>query len=55
MAVRTRARVLPVFVSAGHRCTLPDAVALTLAMTGRFKIPEPTRLAHRLSYDTGAR
>ncbi len=55
MAVRTRARVLPVFVSAGHRCTLSDAVALTLATTGRFKIPEPTRLAHRLSYDTGAR
>ena len=50
MAVRTRARVLPVFVSVGHRCTLHDAVALTLATTGRFKIPEPTRLAHRLSY-----
>lgn len=55
MAVRTRARVLPVFVSVGHRCTLADAVALALATTGRFKLPEPTRLAHRLSYDTGAR
>ena len=56
MAVRTRARVLPVFVSVGHRCTLADAVALTLRTTGRFKIPEPTRLAHALSYrqdDTG--
>ncbi len=50
MAVRTRARVLPVFVSAGHRCTLADAVALALRTTGRFKLPEPTRLAHRLSY-----
>jgi deoxyribonuclease V len=50
MAVRTRARVLPVFASVGHRCTLADAVALTLATTGRFKIPEPTRLAHALSY-----
>ena len=50
MAVRTRARVLPVFVSVGHRCTLADAVDLTLATTGRFKIPEPTRRAHHLSY-----
>ena len=50
MAVRTRARVLPVFVSAGHRITLEDAVGLTLRTTGRFKLPEPTRLAHRLSY-----
>ncbi len=49
-AVRTRERVLPVFVSVGHRCTLADAVALTLRTTGRFKIPEPTRLAHHLSY-----
>ena len=55
MAVRTRARVLPVFVSVGYGCTLADAVALALATTGRFKLPEPTRLAHRLSYDTGAR
>jgi deoxyribonuclease V len=49
-AVRTRDGVLPVFVSVGHRCTLADAVALTLATTGRYKIPEPTRLAHKLSY-----
>ena len=50
-AVRTRERVLPVFVSVGHRCTLADAVALALRTTGRFKIPEPTRLAHLLSYN----
>lgn len=48
--VRTRAGVKPVYVSVGHRMTLDDAVGLTLAVTGRFKIPEPTRLAHRLSY-----
>ena len=51
MAVRTRARVKPVFASVGHRCTLADAVDLTLRTTGRFKIPEPTRLAHLLSYN----
>ena len=49
-AVRTRERVKPVFVSVGHRATLPDAVALTLRLTTRYKLPEATRLAHRLSY-----
>jgi len=45
--VRTRARVKPVFVSVGHKCTLEDAIRLTLACTGRYRIPEPTRLPHQ--------
>jgi deoxyribonuclease V len=49
-AVRTREGVKPVYVSVGHRTTLDDAVALTLALAKRTKLPEPTRLAHRLSY-----
>ncbi|MEM9996124.1 MAG: endonuclease V [Bacteroidota bacterium] len=48
--LRTRSRVKPVFVSVGHRLTLTDAVALTLEAATRTKLPEPTRLAHRLSY-----
>jgi deoxyribonuclease V len=48
-AVRTRVGVKPVFVSVGHRIRLDDAVDLTLRCTTRYKIPEPTRLAHRLS------
>ncbi|MDX1439314.1 MAG: deoxyribonuclease V [Rubricoccaceae bacterium] len=48
--VRTRDNVKPVFVSPGHRITLSEAVALTLRLTTRYKLPEPTRLAHRLSY-----
>ena len=47
--VRTRPRVKPVFVSIGHRITLDEAVALTLQSTTRYRLPEPTRLAHRLS------
>jgi deoxyribonuclease V len=47
--VRTRSRIKPVYVSIGHRITLEEAVKLTLACSPRYKIPEPTRLAHLLS------
>jgi len=47
--LRTRTEVNPVYVSVGHRLTLKDAVALTLDCSPRYKIPEPTREAHRLS------
>lgn len=49
--VRTRVRVKPVFVSVGHRITLDEAVALTLACAPRYRLPELARLAHRLSKD----
>ncbi len=47
--VRTRTGVKPDYVSVGNRMSLKDAVELTLATTSRYKIPEPTRLAHHLS------
>ena len=49
--LRTRANVKPVYVSIGHRITLEESVALTLACATRYKIPEPTRQAHLLSRD----
>ena len=49
-ALRTRPGVKPVYVSVGHRLTLDDATALTLALATRYKLPQPTHLAHRLSY-----
>jgi deoxyribonuclease V len=45
--VRTRARVKPIFVSVGHKCRLEDAIRIALACTTRYRIPEPTRLAHQ--------
>jgi deoxyribonuclease V len=45
--VRTRDGVAPVYVSIGHRVDLDSAVGLLLATTGRFRIPEPLRLAHQ--------
>ena len=47
--LRTRARVRPVYVSAGHRISLRTALALTLACATRYRLPEPTRLADKLS------
>jgi len=45
--VRTRSRVKPIFVSVGHKCRLEDAIRMALACTTRYRIPEPTRLAHQ--------
>ncbi|WP_260416954.1 endonuclease V [Paractinoplanes abujensis] len=43
--VRTQTAVKPVFVSAGHRIGLADCISLTLRLSGRYRIPEPTRQA----------
>lgn len=47
--VRTRTGVSPVYVSVGHRVGLDEAVALSLALAPRFRLPETTRCAHRLA------
>jgi len=46
-AVRTKEGSAPVFVSTGHRISLKTAIDLVLR-TSRYRIPEPTRLAHNL-------
>ncbi|MBM7112015.1 endonuclease V [Archangium primigenium] len=46
-AVRTRARVAPVYVSPGHLMDLDTAVDWVLRMTSRYREPETTRHAHR--------
>jgi deoxyribonuclease V len=55
VALRTRTDVNPVYVSIGHRITLDEAVDLTLQCSPRYKIPETTRHAHRLSRGEGLR
>lgn len=47
-ALRTRGGVKPVFVSVGHRTTLDDACAHTLALTPAYRLPETTRRADAL-------
>jgi deoxyribonuclease V len=46
--VRTRTNVKPVFVSVGNKCLLKDAIKITLDCTTKYRLPEPTRLAHQL-------
>ncbi|MBP7145831.1 MAG: deoxyribonuclease V [Methanoculleus sp.] len=46
MAVRTKERTKPVYVSVGNRIDLFQAVDLVLATARRYRLPEPTRQAH---------
>ncbi len=48
-AVRTRPGVQPMYVSIGHRVDLPSAIRIVLSATERFRVPEPIRLAHRMT------
>jgi deoxyribonuclease V len=47
-ALRTQRGVKPVFVSVGHRVSLQNACAHTLALAPRFRVPESTRRADAL-------
>ena len=46
--VRTRTGVKPVFVSVGNKCRLQDAIEIVLVCAVKYRLPEPTRLAHQL-------
>jgi deoxyribonuclease V len=47
-ALRTKARVQPIYVSPGHLIDLAGAIELTLRANGGYRQPEPTRRAHLL-------
>jgi deoxyribonuclease V len=47
--VRTRPGTKPIYVSIGHRVGLDTAIALMMRCTTRFRLPETTRAADRLS------
>jgi len=49
--VRTRTRVNPMFISPGHMISLETSVKYVLACSKGYRLPEPTRLADKLSKD----
>lgn len=53
--VRTRTNVKPVYVSVGHRITLPEAVQLVLTLAEKYRLPEPARMAHKYVTDLKTR
>ena len=47
IVLRTRSNVKPVFVSPGNRGSLDDSVRIVLDCSTKYRLPEPTRLAHQ--------
>lgn len=47
-AFRSKSRTAPVFVSPGHLMGLNNTLEVIRQCTGKYRIPEPTRLAHEL-------
>ncbi|GAB4350355.1 MAG: deoxyribonuclease V [Gammaproteobacteria bacterium] len=47
--LRTRKGVKPLYVSPGHRVSLPTSVKWVMRCTTRFRLPETTRKAHHLA------
>lgn len=47
--LRTRTGVQPLYISLGHRISLPTAVDYVLRCTTRYRLPETTRAAHKLA------
>jgi len=45
--LRNRARTRPIFISPGHRLCLAACLDLTRRCSQGYRLPEPTRLAHR--------
>lgn len=45
-ALRTKDKVKPVFVSPGNKIDLQGAMSIINQCVGKYRIPEPTRLAH---------
>lgn len=46
--LRTKRRVKPMYISPGHRINAAEARDWALRLTGKYRLPEPTRQAHLL-------
>lgn len=49
VALRTRPKTKPVYISVGHRISLETAIAYVMQCTTKYRLPETTRFAHKLA------
>jgi deoxyribonuclease V len=47
--LRTRDNINPLFISSGHKVSLPTAIDYVMRCTTKYRLPETTRLAHNLA------
>jgi len=47
--LRSKVNCLPLFISPGHRMDQDTALEITLSALGKYRLPEPTRIADKLS------
>lgn len=55
IVLRTRDGVKPLFVSPGHLVDIHDCRKYVLASSGKYRVPEPIRFAHRIAGETARR
>ena len=53
VALRTRPRANPMYISTGHRVSLESAIELVMRCARGYRLPEPTRLADRIASRRG--
>jgi deoxyribonuclease V len=49
IVLRSRTNVKPLFISVGHKVSLANARQIVLHCLGRYRLPEPTRQADKIS------
>lgn len=54
VALRTRPKTKPLYISPGHRISLETSIAYVLQCTTKYRLPETTRQAHKLASETPA-
>ncbi|MBW4486224.1 MAG: deoxyribonuclease V [Trichocoleus desertorum ATA4-8-CV12] len=47
--LRTRINTKPLYISLGHRISLPSAIDYVMRCTPKYRLPETTRQAHKLA------
>lgn len=52
--LRSRTNTKPLYISPGHKVSLPTALAYVIRCTPKYRLPETTRLADRLASNRGA-